>query len=212
MAAVFSGDRFVETFIPTNREGPTRAFGEADDTFRIFADSVSSDLANLRDRLRSLIENELDGYREGLADALSDRTSDWTPDARDRLEVRFRGFPLWDALVFPLRSLSDVGELDTVNVVRFSPDDALRISEKGAEKLEGISWMHFGAFFERRSRENDYLWGRLDSAERLIHLLGGTDADHFRSASLAILDEEQGALTEIPDVIEQIRRKVETPV
>ncbi|MFD0390439.1 DUF3376 domain-containing protein [Tistrella bauzanensis] len=30
---------------------------------------------------------------------------------------------------------------------------------------------HFGAFFSRAWRENDYLWGRLHGAERMVDLL-----------------------------------------
>jgi hypothetical protein len=41
-----------------------------------------------------------------------------------------------------------------------------------AEKnLKGVTLGHFGAFFSRTGRENDYLWGRLDTTERLITLL-----------------------------------------
>ena len=39
------------------------------------------------------------------------------------------------------------------------------------KQLKGVTLGHFGAFFSRQGRENDYLWGRLDTAERLIVLL-----------------------------------------
>ena len=34
---------------------------------------------------------------------------------------------------------------------------------------------HCAAFLKRSHRENDYLWGRLDTAERLVALLIGND-------------------------------------
>ena len=44
------------------------------------------------------------------------------------LKVRiFALFPIWDALVFPLRELADVGELDEIQMVRLSPREATLI-------------------------------------------------------------------------------------
>ena len=37
--------------------------------------------------------------------------------------------------------------------------------------LRGIEFYNFGAFFSRAYRENDYLWGRLHGAERLIDII-----------------------------------------
>ena len=54
---------------------------------------------------------------------------------------------------------------------RIAPDDARSIREGGAEAtLKGIQFNNFGAFFSRAYRENDYLWGRLHSAERMIDI------------------------------------------
>src|SRR3546814_10706044 len=64
----------------------------------------------------------------------------------------------------------------------------------------------FGAFFSRAYRENDYLWGRLHGADRLIdivlsalppgqHLAPGMAATYKRQAFHAILDEEEERLT-----------------
>ncbi len=68
--------------------------------------------------------------------------------------------------------------------------------------LKGIQFNSFGAFFSRAYRENDYLWGRLHGADRLIDIVLSTlppdDAAAARTASRrssasafhAILDEE----------------------
>ncbi len=39
------------------------------------------------------------------------------------------------------------------------------------QKLAGVQIAHFGAFYKRSWRINDWLFGRLDGAERLIHVL-----------------------------------------
>jgi hypothetical protein len=67
------------------------------------------------------------------------------------------------------RVLSDVAERDEVLVARMSPSDStlLRpVHESG--KVLGARLGHAYAFFSRKARENDYLWGRLDAAERLV--------------------------------------------
>lgn len=69
---------------------------------------------------------------------------------------------------------TQVDELDEVDVIRVSPLDTRKLVPVEAErrrKLRGIAIHHFGAFFHRDWRENDYLWGRLDGAERLLFLV-----------------------------------------
>jgi hypothetical protein len=39
------------------------------------------------------------------------------------------------------------------------------------EKLTGLQLNHFGAFYKRSWRANDWMWGRLDAAGWLIHIL-----------------------------------------
>ncbi len=39
------------------------------------------------------------------------------------------------------------------------------------QKLAGVQMAHFGAFYKRSWRINDWMFGRLDGAERLIHVL-----------------------------------------
>jgi predicted acylesterase/phospholipase RssA len=48
-----------------------------------------------------------------------------------------------------------------------------------SKKLYGERWGHFGAFADRRGREHDWLWGRLDAASKLsaVLLAGRSDAD-----------------------------------
>jgi hypothetical protein len=104
--------------------------------------------------------------------------------------------------------LSDVAELDEVEVVRVSPLDTDRLTPVGKDgkpnprgKLRGVAVMHFGAFFKRAWRENDYLWGRLDGAERLLWLLGDTSDESAKEAFGAIAADEKPNLTKAADLV-----------
>ncbi|MGB3378469.1 MAG: DUF3376 domain-containing protein, partial [Allopontixanthobacter sediminis] len=107
---------------------------------------------------------------------------------------------------------------DPIKVDRISPDDALSIRDGGTRAtLRGTELYNFGAFFSRAYRENDYLWGRLHGAERLIDLICSTSEntidqskarDFKRRAFLAVLDEEQDRLTASPDLVDGLRSEV----
>jgi hypothetical protein len=106
-------------------------------------------------------------------------------DKRQQILVRYFGFPFWDRQIYPLVAFSDLGEFAQIEVVRLSPDDATLLGGGSAgQKLVGARVAHFGAFLKRSGRESDYVWGRLDAAERLLTVLGipGQGAgDLFRS-------------------------------
>jgi patatin-related protein len=155
---------------------------------------------------RKLKDFNVDLYRD-----LNELTSGWDAKRRADLFVRYLGFPFWDILLYPLQTLDDLGERDHVQVTRMSPRDASLLSEKGEAKLAGISKGHFGAFFDRAGREKDYLWGRLDGAERLIAILLGPKREQplfeawCAQAFSAILEEEADALPQAKDVIGDVR-------
>jgi patatin-related protein len=148
----------------------------------------------------------LQGSSQLLWEALASNTGDWDPDSRAALLGRYVGFPVWDSLIFPVIALAKLPQLTPVTVQRFSPLDAtcLRaVDSQGvpkadpSAKLDGVSISHFGAFFDKSWRENDYLWGRLDGAELAMRLLSrqsGSDLDltgHLKSALSAILAAEK---------------------
>ncbi len=95
----------------------------------------------------------------------------WTPWARNELLTRHLGFAFWDIILYPIQAVSGVNERDHVEVMRFSPLESELLATADEKQLKGVTLGHFGAFFSRPGRENDYLWGRLDTAERLIVLL-----------------------------------------
>jgi patatin-related protein len=94
------------------------------------------------------------------------------PRVRQELFRAYIGFPFFDVLTLPLLQSMDLSELEPIRVDRISPEDCNAIRSGGAEKiLKGIGFARFAAFFSRADRENDYLWGRLNSAERLVDFI-----------------------------------------
>jgi patatin-related protein len=171
--------------------------GEApDDYVKRRADA----LALLELEFGKALKKRLDGFNEKLYATVNAITRGWAPERRADILVRYLGFPFWDVLLYPIQAVADAGERDAIEVVRMSPRDTSLlppIDEK--PKLSGFTKMHFGAFFDRAGRESDYLWGRLDAAERLIGLLGkrltaDERAAWCRRAFAAIVEEEDGAL------------------
>ena len=163
-------------------------------------------------RRLAAIDEEVDRL---LANALMEM-----PDRlRRRMLLAYLGFPFYDVVTLPLLRNEGLTEFDPIKVDRISPDDAESIRSGGAAAtLRGIEFYHFGAFFSRAYRENDYLWGRLHGAERMIDLVCST-VDHApdvatcrslkRAAFLAILDEEQERLRADPGLLERLRAEVE---
>lgn len=151
-----------------------------------------------------------------LSDAL------WALPKEERRAMLFAylGFPFYDIATLPLLQGEGLDEYDPVKVDRISPDDATAIRAGGAEAtLKGIEFNSFGAFFSRVYRENDYLWGRLHGADRLIdivlsslppgqHLPPGAAATYKRQAFHAILDEEEGRLTLVQDLFVDLRAEI----
>jgi hypothetical protein len=133
----------------------------------------------------------------------------------------YLGYPLYDIATLPLLQDEGFDEFDPVKVDRISPDDCASIRAGGtAATLKGIEFNNFGAFFSRAYRENDYLWGRLHGAERMIdilisslppgHAFSAERAQSYKKRAFhAILDEEQDRLTHIQPLIMSLRTEVD---
>jgi len=149
-----------------------------------------------------------------LADALSEMPR----NLKRRMLLTYLGFPFYDVATLPLLQSERLDEYNPVKIDRISPDDARSIREGGtSDTLKGTEFYNFGAFFSRSYRENDYLWGRLHGAERMIDLVASTveaglTADAIRSAKrqafLAILEEEKKAKRCNIRLIKQLRSEV----
>jgi patatin-related protein len=185
---------------------------------RFFSQIDRSDVAVALDRIaaqRDLIalDTETDAV---IAEALAA-----CPKAERRTALMaYLGFPYYDISTLPMLQGEGLDEFDPVKVDRIAPDDARSIRAGGAAAtLKGIQLNSFGAFFSRAYRENDYLWGRLHGAERLIDIifstLPGTTSESEkiiaavkRQAFEAILTEETPRLKQIPDLFETLWKEI----
>jgi len=176
-----------------------------------YAEEHAEELLALERSFAAALTTQLQGFGADLFADVQEVASDWSGPLRKDLLVRYLGFPLWDAILFPVQSVADAGERDMVEVMRFSPAD-VGLLPSTAPKLAGIGMGHFGAFFDRAGRERDYLWGRLDGAERLIGMLLGPDADEeertdwCRQAFAAIAEEEEPELPQAASLLADVRR------
>ncbi len=158
---------------------------------------------------------EVDQRAESM---LADAMQNMPKDLRRRMLLTYLGFPFYDVATLPLMRTEGLTEYDPIKVDRISPDDAKSIREGGTRAtLRGTEFYNFGAFFSRTYRENDYLWGRLHGAERMIDLVCSTvdeplqdqECKRFkRQAFLAILDEEEDRLKANPKLLRDIRAEV----
>ena len=163
---------------------------------------------------RLLPETDLEAETR-LAAALSEMPK----NLKRRMLLTYLGFPFYDVATLPLLQSEGLDEYNPVKIDRISPEDALSIREGGTSAtLRGIEFYNFGAFFSRAYRENDYLWGRLHGAERMIDLIASTVDSGIpdgrirtakRDAFLAILDEELAAQRCAMSLIEGIRSEIE---
>lgn len=141
---------------------------------------------------------------------------------RDRLAVTYVGFAFWDVLAFAMTDWRDATELEEIRVDRISPADAQALHSNGvADILKGVALGHFAAFFSRRHREHDYLWGRLHAAERLIDIVTDCARLEFadgrvnpvalkRQAFASIIEAEADALHLSDELLRSLRQRLET--
>lgn len=185
------------------------------------ADAVSKIMERPGEVLAALAETrDLRSCDEATEALLSEALWGLPKPERREMLLAYLGFPFYDIATLPLLQGEGLDEYDPVKVDRISPEDcsAIRPADAAAT-LRGMEFNNFGAFFSRAYRENDYLWGRLHGAERLIDIVlstlpGGSQlssesiARHRNAAFRAILDEEAPRLTLVADLIAKIREEI----
>lgn len=189
-------------------------FADLRDAVRDMTDDAAPILDILGDRMAlKALDAETDNR-------LSEGLSALSKDLRRPMLLAHLGFPFFDIATLPLLQGEGVDEFDPIRVDRIAPDDACAIRSGGADAtLKGIQFNSFGAFFSRAYRENDYLWGRLHGADRLIDIVVSTllaearpsearVAEIKRAAFHAILDEEQPRLKAIPKLFDELRAEI----
>lgn len=178
---------------------------------------------------------EVDAFASGLRGQLAleqlDRSTDEAiaeivrSGGRDRIGhpaleevlVAYLGYDYFDIATYPASQWRDLNEREGIRVNRISPEDATTIREGGAEAtLKGILFNKFGAFFSRAARENDYLWGRLHAADRLVDIVFSAARQRARDTRElkkrlfhAVLDAEAAHLPGSAELIAQLKLEID---
>jgi hypothetical protein len=119
--------------------------------------------------------------------------------ARDKVLQRLEKFDSYDASTLPITSLADLPQLTPIRTSRFSPADVETLDK--AHKLKGLRLGHFGGFFHRQWRKEDYLWGRLTAAEQVVRLIVSLyDAPDSPLAEGAVRNALKAVFDEEPDL------------
>ncbi len=92
--------------------------------------------------------------------------------ARDAATVATKLFDLAATQRAMLPADADVEQ--SLELIQVSADTRCQLApnhQTAAQKLTGMQFHHFGAFYKRSWRANDWMWGRLDGAGWLVHAL-----------------------------------------
>ncbi|MGB0629763.1 MAG: DUF3376 domain-containing protein [Alphaproteobacteria bacterium] len=130
-------------------------------------------------------------------------------------------FPVHDVSIFPLMDAAGLVDPISVDTLRISPYDAKIVGDR-KKKLASADMGAFKGFLDRKLREIDLLYGRLNGAERMIQIIVQTGAAnpnsramqalrrrHTLDAMQIILDEAASSkYAEVQDEIENLRLKL----
>ncbi len=189
-------DGFGSTRLPLGS-----AEGESDPDQNAYAAAtaqIEAELGGLAERsgaIAAATRRVVDGLLIDLPRRLGDGVAAGTfPVA---LAAVFDAFDLRDAAMLTIDAGGGLRYRDIVNHAQISPATATATKVEAKKKLAGDTLGHFGGFLERKWRENDLLWGRLDGAEILLRAIlaesdaGETDrAEMIESVLVEILDDE----------------------
>lgn len=186
---------------------------------RRFAEENADAIEALVERLA--VEIDLDGTTHDVDTLLAGMNpEEWGAAARREVLINYLGFPFWDVLTLSVTNWRDAGEFDEILIDRISPDDAQTFKSAGISgELKGLAFGHFGAFFSRAYRENDYLWGRLHAVDRLIDIVcdscsvdpihDGIDITGLKCRAFEmVLAREAPALSQSTELIERLRAEI----
>jgi patatin-related protein len=143
-------------------------------------------------------------FKQASADAKAafENVPGLTPEAsqaRARVRDAYKAFEAHDSALFPIAFGTDLGEGETIDIVRISPDDAVARRDDvpiAGSKVKGQALGAFAGFLDRTWRENDILWGRLDGAERLISILLSGRDDETAALRRQLIDEAHAAIVD----------------
>ena len=185
-----------------------------------YLSQYGSALESLEGSLRAYVNDQLENFTATLYADMLALAHEWPKARQAELLLRYLGFPFWDVLLFPVQALGQVGENDAIEVFRVSPLDATRIPALDPDplkpKLGGADFHHFGAFFRADARQRDYLWGRLDGAERLLDIVLEHETEDVRTEwsnrlFAAILEEDAATVPLARDLVDRVRNTIDVP-
>jgi hypothetical protein len=192
-----------------------QAFGEASarelaDYAARWAAGFQEELGELAGRLAVLLGRawrRLDQHRD--AGAVQDLLASLDPLAADERAAvppreRLRRLLALDVVQrTPSADLSGIEQAIELVLMSADAQNAFRPTAKAEDKLAGLQVGHFGAFYKQSWRANDWMWGRLDGADRVVRTL----VDPFRIQRLL----RDGA--DLDEVVRRVRAiAVDTPV
>ncbi len=163
----------------------------------------------LRALASSLDLNALDREIDEACYALSSMLDD--ADARRAFIADYVGFSIYDVLLYkPGSPDSGPDPLTPIRVERISPEDATVLAQ-AFDGLRCRELMGFLGFFNREHREHDYLWGRLNGAERIVDILVSSSGEDIGDVSTlrhalfrAILEQERPKLTQCAEAFARL--------
>jgi patatin-related protein len=176
------------------------------------------------DNIMSRLSNEFNlAAIDGLVDqTVASTMSESVPAAlREEILVNYLGFSFWDVWTFSTSEWHQLEEHREICVDRISPADTSFLKNKQIDtRLKGARLRHFAGFLRRSIRENDYLWGRLHGAERLIDIVcsaaaaenavKGIDIKTIKhSAFRSILDTEDRCFVD-KETLATVRRLIDS--
>lgn len=102
-----------------------------------------------------------------------------------------------------LSAEADIESAEPLNFVQLTPDapspiftpDPLRRHGPATarQKLTGVGLGHFAGFYRRSWRANDFMWGRLDAAARIVDLILDAPPTDFGTGAEAETDEQRAS-------------------
>jgi patatin-related protein len=123
-------------------------------------------------------------------------------------------FEIQDSLVFPMIFGTTLGEFETIDIFRISPQDtaAIRNTQQASEcgsQLKGSQFAAFGGFLDQSWRYHDMLRGRLDGAERLITaVLPDADPETARVRENLIREAQEAIAADWQKFCDQLKSKM----
>src|SRR5271166_2047770 len=139
------------------------------ETLTEFADNASSDSDYSKGSLRQR-DNAAARQLRTYLDYLQLEVRPQPPEANVRIARKLFDLAVTQRAMLPVEA--DIEQ--SLDLVQVSADTRSLLAlnfQTAQQKLTGMQFHHFGAFYKRSWRANDWMWGRLDGAGWLVHAL-----------------------------------------